>query len=117
MAGEALVIGGAGFLGRGIVNELRRAGWSVTSAGRGRKQNTVPGVAFVRVDRSQPGALARAFGDRRLDLVVDCAAYVHCPVVALLAIVPVMSLPRSRPRGCPSRPKVDASRGPKREAH
>src|SRR5579859_3709194 len=75
MAGNALVIGGAGFLGTGVVRELKRAGWSVMSAGRGRKQNTVPDVAFMQVDRSLPGALQQAFGDRHFDLVVDCAAY------------------------------------------
>jgi nucleoside-diphosphate-sugar epimerase len=75
MAKTALVIGGTGFLGTGIVRELRGAGWEVTSLGRGRKQNTVESVAFVQADRAQPGALAAALGGRTFDLVVDCAAY------------------------------------------
>jgi len=75
MAKQALVIGGAGFLGSGIVRELQAAGWSVTSLGRGRKQNTVQGVDFIQADRKEPGALTRAVDGRRFDLVVDCAAY------------------------------------------
>ncbi len=75
MARTALVIGGAGFLGTGIVRELKEAGWSITSLGRGRKVNRVPGVEFIQADRSQPGALASAVGSTRYDLVVDCAAY------------------------------------------
>ncbi len=75
MTRDALVIGGTGFLGTGIVRALRAAGWSVTSAGRGRKQQTVADVSFLQVDRAQPGALAQALGQQRFDLVVDCAAY------------------------------------------
>ena len=48
MAGQALVIGGAGFLGTGIVRELQEAGWRVTSLGRGNKLNRAAGVGFVR---------------------------------------------------------------------
>ncbi len=75
MAGNALVVGGAGFLGSGIVGELKAAGWKVTSAGRGNKPNTDPDVAFIRADRSQPGALASALEGHTFDLVVDCALY------------------------------------------
>ena len=74
-AGSALVIGGAGFLGTGIVRELVAAGWHVTALGRGNKRLLVDGVAFVRADRGEPGALARAVEGRSFDLVVDCAAY------------------------------------------
>ncbi len=75
MSGSALVIGGAGFLGTGIVRELLAAGWDITAMGRGNKPLLVDGVAFLRADRSQPGALASSLGDRIYDLVVDCAAY------------------------------------------
>jgi nucleoside-diphosphate-sugar epimerase len=75
MSGRALVIGGAGFLGSGIVQELLAAGWSVTSLGRGNKPNQAAGVRFIQADRTQPGGLARVLGDERFDLVVDCAAY------------------------------------------
>lgn len=75
MARRALVIGGAGFLGTGIVQELLQAGWEVTSLGRGNKQNTVEGVSFLQADRSQPEALVSAASSNRFDLVVDCAAY------------------------------------------
>ena len=73
--GSALVIGGAGFLGTGIVRELAAAGWNVTALGRGNKQVRVEGVQLVRADRSQPGALEAALEGRQFDLVVDCAAY------------------------------------------
>ena len=72
---QALVIGGAGFLGTGIVQELVAAGWGVTSLGRGRKQNTVEGVRFIQTDRGAPGALAEVAQAQRYGLVVDCAAY------------------------------------------
>ena len=75
MARSALVIGGAGFLGTGVVRELIAAGWDVTALGRGNKKLLVDGVAFLRADRTEPGALAQAIGDRTYDLVVDCAAY------------------------------------------
>ena len=74
-AGSALVIGGAGFLGTGIVRELVAAGWHVTALGRGNKRLLVDGVPYVRADRSAPGALAQAVLGRTYDLVVDCAAY------------------------------------------
>jgi nucleoside-diphosphate-sugar epimerase len=74
-AGSALVIGGAGFLGTGIVRELVAAGWHVTALGRGNKRLLVDGVPFVRADRAESGALAKAIDGRAFDLVVDCAAY------------------------------------------
>ncbi len=75
MAKNALVIGGAGFLGTGIVRELVAAGWDVAVLGRGNKRLLVDGVGYVRADRSQAGALAAALAGRSYDLVVDCAAY------------------------------------------
>jgi nucleoside-diphosphate-sugar epimerase len=75
MARHALVIGGTGFLGTGIVQELQQAGWTVTSLGRGNKQNTVEGVSFIQADRSEAGSLVQATGGQTYDLVVDCAAY------------------------------------------
>ena len=74
-AGSALVIGGAGFLGTGIVRELVAAGWHVTALGRGNKRLLVDGVPYVRADRAEPGALIKAMDGRTYDLVVDCAAY------------------------------------------
>jgi nucleoside-diphosphate-sugar epimerase len=75
MSQSALVIGGAGFLGTGIVRELVAARWHVTVLGRGNKPCLVDGLTFLRADRSQPGALAAAIGTNTYDLVVDCAAY------------------------------------------
>ena len=74
-AGTALVIGGAGFLGTGIVRELVAAGWHVTALGRGNKRLLVDGVPYLRADRAEPGALVKAMDGRTYDLVVDCAAY------------------------------------------
>ena len=59
-AGSALVIGGAGFLGTGIVRELLAAGWHVTALGRRNKPLLVDGVPYLRADRATPGALAQA---------------------------------------------------------
>ncbi|HEX2513701.1 MAG TPA: NAD-dependent epimerase/dehydratase family protein [Chloroflexota bacterium] len=75
MPGKALVIGGAGFLGSGIVRQLQEAGWGVTSLGRGNKPNQVAGVEMLLADRDQPDALAGALEGRTFDLVVDCALY------------------------------------------
>ena len=75
MPQSALVIGGAGFLGTGVVRELLTAGYDVTVLGRGNKKLLVDGVPFLRADRSQAGALAQATANHRYDLVVDCAAY------------------------------------------
>jgi len=72
---SALVIGGAGFLGTGIVRELVAAGWEVTALGRGNKPLLVDGVTFLRADRAQTGALAQATEGQTYDVVVDCAAY------------------------------------------
>ena len=74
-AGSALVIGGAGFLGTGIVRELLAAGWHVTALGRGNKPLLVDGVPYLRADRTTSGALAQATQGQTYDLVVDCAAY------------------------------------------
>src|SRR5918994_2004644 len=69
MPGTALVIGGAGFLGTGIVRQLQEAGWSITSLGRGNKSNQVAGVEMLLADRDQPGALAGALEGRTFPLV------------------------------------------------
>src|SRR5688500_11894858 len=83
-AGSALVIGGAGFLGTGIVRELVAAGWHVTALGRGNKRLLVDGVPFVRADRAESGALAKAIDGRTFDLVVDCAAYKESDAAAAI---------------------------------
>jgi len=75
MALTALVIGGTGFLGSGIVDELLSRGWNVTSLGRGRMPHRISRVEFLTVDRSQPGALAAVAQSKKFDMVVDCAAY------------------------------------------
>jgi nucleoside-diphosphate-sugar epimerase len=75
MSKRALVIGGTGFLGTGIVQELLLAGWSVAALSRGRTAAAVGEVRQIVADRKHPGALAAALHDERFDVVVDCAAY------------------------------------------
>lgn len=75
MSGNALVIGGTGFLGTAIVRELHAAGWQATCLGRGRQANSFDDVPLLIADRSQPGELARVTRDYNFDLVVDCAAF------------------------------------------
>lgn len=75
MEKQALVIGGTGFLGCAIVEELTKQGWEVSSLGRGNKPNRSAQTEFIQADRSIPGAIARVLKDRTFDLVVDCAAY------------------------------------------
>lgn len=75
MTKQALVIGGTGFLGTAIVEELSKQSWEVSSLGRGNKPNLSSQAEFLQVDRSVPGAMANALHDRTFDLVVDCAAY------------------------------------------
>ncbi|NHN31428.1 NAD-dependent epimerase/dehydratase family protein [Paenibacillus agricola] len=75
MGKQALVIGGTGFLGCAIVEELIKGGWEVSSLGRGNKPNHSKKAEFIQADRSIPGAMESALNNRKFDLVVDCAAY------------------------------------------
>lgn len=75
MSRRALVIGGTGFLGAAIVEELSRAGWDVTALARGQRANPHSAVPLLTVDRAQPGALAQALQGRDFEIVADCAAF------------------------------------------
>lgn len=75
MGKRALVIGGTGLLGFGVMRELLAASWQVTNISRGKLGNPLPEVPLVTADRNDPAALRQALGDGAWDLVVDCAAF------------------------------------------
>ncbi|MGY0022317.1 NAD-dependent epimerase/dehydratase family protein [Streptomyces sp. YJ-C3] len=72
----ALVIGGAGQIGRASVRALARDGWAVTAASRGggRDASWPDEVRSVRLDREDDAALTALVGDG-VDLVVDMVAF------------------------------------------
>ncbi|MFI7388235.1 NAD-dependent epimerase/dehydratase family protein [Streptomyces sp. NPDC049813] len=72
----ALVIGGAGQIGRPAVRALARDGWAVTAASRGARRDAAwpEEVRSVALDRDDDEALAALVGDG-VDLVVDLVAF------------------------------------------
>ncbi len=84
-AARVLLIGGSGLLGTPAARTLRDAGHDVTVLSRGRR-GVVDGVRHVEGERADPGALARAAGPARCDLVVDFLAYDGAAVEQVLAL-------------------------------
>jgi 2'-hydroxyisoflavone reductase len=76
VAGRVLVLGGSWFLGRAVVEEALRSGWSVTTFRRGLSGEDVPGVETVRGDRTTRTDLARLAGSGPWDVVVGASGYV-----------------------------------------
>ncbi len=77
MTSTALIVGGAGQIGRAMAANLLAHGWRVRIAGRSAAIPTAlldAGVESVRVDREDPVALARAVGEGA-DAVIDCIAF------------------------------------------
>lgn len=73
---KALVIGGTGLIGAGIVKKLLARGASVTTYGRGRVANTLPReVNRLIGDRCDATRFERAFDDARFDVVIDMACF------------------------------------------
>lgn len=70
---SAFVLGGTGQIGTAVCERLARAGWKVTAGARGKRPQS-PNVRTVRVDRQEPGALAKAVGDE-VDVVIDVIPY------------------------------------------
>ncbi|WP_405148552.1 NAD-dependent epimerase/dehydratase family protein [Sphaerisporangium sp. NBC_01403] len=66
-----LVLGGTHFVGRAVVETALAAGHDVTTLNRGVSRSPAPGVEPLIADRTDPGALRRALGDREWDAVVD----------------------------------------------
>jgi 2'-hydroxyisoflavone reductase len=80
---DVLVLGGTHHVGRALVEESLARGDSVTTVNRGLTGRDDPGAASLRADRTQPGELEAALGDRAFDLVVD--TWSRAPSVVLEA--------------------------------
>lgn len=84
MTRTAFVLGGTGQIGAPAAARLAEAGWQVTAGAR-RPPPRPSTVRFQQVDRTEPGALARALGDGA-DLLVDVVAYSRADAEQLLAL-------------------------------
>lgn len=88
MTRHAFLLGGTGQIGRAVAAALLDRGWTVTLASRG---GSVPAelaerdAAGASLDRTKPGALARALGGGA-DLLLDATAYDAEAADQLLAI-------------------------------
>lgn len=69
MTASAFVLGGTGQIGRAVCRRLAEAGWDVVAGARG-ERTALPDVPVVKVDRREPGALARAMRDG-VDVLID----------------------------------------------
>lgn len=79
---KVLLLGGSGLLGGPTRDAFVAAGHDVTVASRGALANP-PSVRSIRVDRKDPGALAKALEGERFDFTVDLLAYDDADVTAL----------------------------------
>jgi len=73
VARTALIVGGSGQIGRAAGRRLADDGWQVVLAQR-RPIDAPPGCGTLRLDRDEPGALARAAG-RGFNVVIDTVAF------------------------------------------
>lgn len=71
---RVLIIGGSGFVGSALCEELSRLGHAVTSLSRGRMPVSQHATSLV-ADRAEPAAVRTAIGDRVFDLVIDTCTY------------------------------------------
>jgi nucleoside-diphosphate-sugar epimerase len=71
---DILIIGGTGFISRCLARQLLERGERVTLLTRGRMQPDSRAESLV-ADRTRPGDLARAVGERMFDVVYDLIAY------------------------------------------
>ena len=78
---RVLVLGGTGWLGRTIVDELLAEGADVTCLARGATGSVPEGARFVQADRALAGAYAQATGD--WDEVIELA---HAPELVAPAL-------------------------------
>jgi nucleoside-diphosphate-sugar epimerase len=75
-ARTAAVLGGSGFIGHAIVEELLRHGWQVTTVNRGQTPAAYPRPVTRRFgNRTQEAAYARALAAVEAEVVVDVTAY------------------------------------------
>ena len=87
---RALIIGGAGAIGRATARRLLTAGWQVDLTGRDPARLptgiATAGGRFLRADRDDPEQLRGALGDGA-DLLVDCLCYTAADATRLLPLV------------------------------
>ena len=92
MTVNALLVGGAGFLGSRVARALADAGHRVTSLTRATRPD-LDGVETIHADRRDPRSLAAALEGRRFDFTVDFTAFDASDVESLL-LVPYAALGR-----------------------
>ena len=69
----ALVIGGTGFVGTAVVEELGKVGWEVAALSRGQTASRLGDqVRLIEADRNNPEQFAETLAGETFDLVVDC---------------------------------------------
>ena len=83
------VVGGTGFIGRHVACQLVEAGAQVTTVARGAIINAVPDVRFLKADRNDPAALARALAIAAPAVVIDMIAYQQGDIERLLNALPL----------------------------
>lgn len=79
-----LVVGGRGFIGRHIVDEATRRGWSVTSLGMTSGHMDIGSgagvVRYLEADITNPAALGEKLQEAAFEYVVNCGGYIdHTP--------------------------------------
>jgi nucleoside-diphosphate-sugar epimerase len=87
---RALIIGGAGMIGRATAARLLAVGWQVDLTGRNPDRMpagiAADGGRFIQADRGDPDQLSAALGDGA-DLLVDCICYTAADATRLLRLV------------------------------
>lgn len=69
-----LIVGATGYIGRAVVAESVRQGYSVIAVVRSlKKDSQFDGAELVVADVSDPASIAKAF-DRKIDVVISCLA-------------------------------------------
>ena len=87
MKRTALIIGGAGQIGRAAAMALLAAGWRVISAQRSSAPSAIRGLTSIALDRDAPGALVQAVAGG-VDAVIDTVAFDDSHARQLLEIEP-----------------------------
>ena len=82
------IVGGTGFIGRHVAHRLAESDVSVTTVQRGMTGPVSSDVSALRVDRSEPIALARALALVSPAVVVDMIAYRPEHIEGLLEALP-----------------------------
>ena len=100
MTGRVLVLGGTGFVGRSVCEQLVRAGWQVTVPTRRREHARsvmhLPGLDILQTNVHDPAALARLLPGH--DAVVNLVAILHGNAAAFERVH--VALPRQLAQAC-----------------